>query len=432
MRVIGSLEQAVTRVFSLAMAALVGIALAPTLAAAATDAAKPALTVVIEGGAILAQRSVGVHVWVENPMDEPITSVRLALAAPDDLFLQWWSSDIKDWCPHLLREGDPCPAQDGGVELAKNLSPHDALQSPHALRITAKDSVEEEDVNVAFVLTYATNGPAGARTGIVVAEKSLSVGLIGTETVAGVSLRLTFLFIPGAVMLMLLKAFKIPVVDSLDATNGAIITIMLSSGLSLLVSWLAARGWAPGLKPEVGVSLVLLGEVTGLAALIAVLAICGRGWQMKRRKAAVAAATVGDNDPLEVMLEKALKSAQGNFDPVIVTRRDATYVGAAAARTSSGGVVVMGWYELNTKDAELRTKLQSLLDAKDYVGALRMALEGGGALAPSDLVQERQADGSFRAISTINPLRIPAKDRPEVTRTAGQGVQESPLVLSDL
>jgi len=229
-----------------------------------------------------------------------------------------------------------------------------------------------------------------------------------------------------------LKAFKIPVVDSLDATNGAIITIMLSSGLSLLVSWLAARGWAPGLKPEVGVSLVMLGEVTGLAALIAVLAICGRGWQMKRRKAAVAAATVGDNDPLEVMLEKALKSAQGNFDPVIVTRRDATYVGAAAARTSSGGVVVMGWYELNTKDAELRTKLQSLLDAKDYVGALRMALEGGGALAPSDLVQERQADGSFRAISTINPLRIPAKDRPEVTRTAGQGVQESPLVLSDL
>ena len=432
MRIIALFWNVLRWVAGLALAALVGTAVIPTPAALAADDAKPALTVMIEGGTILAGQSVGAHVWVDNPTKRPITSVRIALASPDDLILQWWSPDLKDWCPRWKDRGKLCPAQDDGVELASSIAPHVALQSPYRLRILAKDSVQEEDVNVAFVLSYRTPGPPGVRTGIQVAEKSLSVGLFGTQTVAGVSLRLTFLFIPGALMLMALKLFKVPAVDQLDATNSAIVTVMVSSGLSLLISWLAAQGWAPGLKPDVGVSVAMLGEVVFLALLIAAGLIGWRLRRLARQKAAAAAVTVGDNDKLEVMLLKALKSAQGDFDPVTVTRRDTTYVGAAAARTASGGMVVMGWYALQTKDADLQAALRRLLGARDYVGALQATVSGGGDLVASDLLRERQGEERLHASSIEGPLRIPAKDRPEATRawTAGLDVTAPPLILA--
>jgi hypothetical protein len=98
----------------------------------------------------------------------------------------------------------------------------------------------------------------------------------------------------------------------------------------------------------------------------------------------------------------------------------------------AGGVVVFGWYALRVTDAALRNTVTALLEAKDYIGALNAA--PSGSLVPSNVLRERQGEGRLQAATIIGPLRIPAKDTPEVTRafTAGLDVTDPPLVLAEL
>lgn len=392
------------------------------MGATAAPPPKAVLTIVQEGNSLLAGQTMGVHAWIENPGDAELKDVQIRLAGPQFLMLGRMS-------------GEPAQCAAAGhaaVAVAGSLPAHTA--APVALCVQARQSVEERDVNVGSVLTYSIGTPS--RPSAVIVEKKLSVGLLGTDTVAGISLRLTSFFLPGALLLMLLTLAKFPYVDRLSGTNAAIASILISIGLSLMVGWLAANRWVAGLAQETGVSMGALVTAILLAVGLAMVMIVGNLLVMKARalalqskSAAQRALIVTEGDDERQMLIRALQTAGDDLDPVTVTAGAVTYVGAAAARTASGGVVVLGWYQLEAQDPALRGSLAALISEGDYVGALRHL--GPTTLAPSNTLRELASDGTWRPSAAGNVKRVAAKEAPEIARgaVAGLGITDPPLVI---
>jgi len=376
----------------------------------AADDNRPVLTVVMASSTILANHNVDVHVWVQNPADTPIRDLKLSLVAPGYLSLG-------------TTGGGKCNAPNGNVvTLAPLLAAHGSLNPPANLCVSANSNVTEEDVSVVFALSSSIATAKGSQTEIVVSEQKLSIGLLGTDTVGGVSLRLTGFFLPGALLLLMLGLDKFPGVDRLSGTDSAIISVIVSILLSDLTSWFMAPAQA-------GVSLLSLGIVSGAAIVLGGLLVGGHRYVMYCTKKALEALLVTENDDEVDKLHKALKSANGDFDPVTVIGRRKTYFGAAAAKTSSGGVVVLGWYKLETRDPELQKKLKALLDARRYDEALEM--RGSATLGPSNILREKRDGEEMRGSTEGQLFQVPAWDKPEITRgwPAGLDINDPPLIL---
>jgi hypothetical protein len=70
--------------------------------------------------------------------------------------------------------------------------------------------VEERDISLGFSITYTLAKDGQSISRYLVAEKKVKVGLFGTETVGGVSLRLAAYVVPGLLFLMILRAGSFP------------------------------------------------------------------------------------------------------------------------------------------------------------------------------------------------------------------------------
>lgn len=383
----------------------------------AEDKPKPGLTVVMEGDSLLANQSVDVHVWVENPFDAPMSHLRLALNGPST-FLFLGHPDESGACKEVV----------GDIGLEPDLAPHNAFASPSRLCVGARRKVIEQDVNIAFSLSYRLADPAGPRTGVVVVEKKLSIGLLGTGTVAGVSMRLTSLFLPGALFLMVLTLAKFPWVDRLSGTDNAIVAVILSISLSFLGAWLAVWGKLPWMETGAGVSAAMLLTVCALAVALAIILTAIHGAWARAQRKAQAALLVADGDSDKAILLKALKAAGGDVSPVSVATPTVRYVGSAAARTPSGGMVVLGWYEAKSSNPATQAKLAALIGAKRYVDALALP---GVEVAPSNLVRTFETKADVMTGVAADVVRLTAKEKPELTRgpVPELDVTDPPLTL---
>jgi hypothetical protein len=294
---------------------------------------QPALTVVLDHSDLVAGRALAAHIWVVNPTDAHLGDMHVRLSAPSYLQLGHANGDK---CEVLLG----APAQ---VALP-DLGPHTAYLSPIELCLQARETVEEADITIALSLSYTQQSSASQGTGLVVSEKKLSIGLFGTETVAGTSLRLAAYFIPGLIFVILLRLARLPWFDRGGAEGTALI-VVFSVALSLLAGWIFRIGHLSGLELGGGINALFFLLLCVIAAGIAlILAFVSYLWTRLQRICR-ARIKVGANDPLDIVMLKALRIAPKGYPTVtVVTKKDQRFVGSLMADMDDGGTVLLGWF----------------------------------------------------------------------------------------
>jgi hypothetical protein len=388
-------------------------------AARAAEDAKPSLTVILEQNELLAGGSLRFSFWIENPSDLAMSDVALRLSGPDYIRL---GEVGPDGC---RRRGNP-----GGAVALPDLPPRSALENPVRLCLAADPVVEERDFNLAFSLAYRVGTGTAARTGVLVGDKRISVGLFGTDSVAGVSLRLAAYFVPGLLLLLLLRLGRIPWVDQLvgaeSATVSVLVSVALWYGSGLLARWLPV---APGAGVSASLFLVLCGAAILVGVAACIVAAVVRSVIRRRRDALL----VEPNDGAPGALLKALSLRGAGAQPVTVVAADQTqYVGSAAAPTRDGGLALLGWFELRPTAAqgELRRELRSLLARRRYADALRLALDERLAVEPRNMIR-RLAPGGGAEPTELALRRFRKGELREHSSepVTGLDVQEPPVVL---
>lgn len=336
----------------------------PNIAMPQASPGKPAVTLVIEHDEILAGQSVGLHVWIENPTDAQLQDVRFGYAGPRFLHIGTYQSS-----------GNPatCTINPGGVIRLDPIQPRSTQGAPLPLCLQADPAVDERDASLAFSTSYTVLQNGQSKPGVVVVEKKLSVGLFGTESVGGVSLRLAAYVMPGVLFMMILRLGGFPLVDKLGAPEVAALSV-LGSILLFPVAAVVSRinltfeGIASAVSATLFVALCVIAAVISLA-MVAIHRLC-EARRLRKQKELLVELT--DNDA--TALQKALRQASTDPLPVtVITNQQKRYVGSLMAPTSSGGVALLGWFQLRTEDVSLRAKLDGLIKKNLYLDALQLA-----------------------------------------------------------
>lgn len=360
----------------------------PGVAASADAPGKPALTVILERNEILAGQTMSFNVWIENATEARIIDAGLSLFGPT--FLKVGTLDTSGVCS--TKDTIVLGSVEPGSTLVRN-----------KLCLKADSSIEERDENLGFGLSYSLQNVKDNKTtaGALVAEKKLSIGLFGTESVGGVSLRLASYIIPGTLFLMILRLFAPKWKVELGATE----SVTLSIFISVLLFLLAALGF-PSLQLRfagIGSSvsaiafLALCGAAIALAFIAAVvlqgLSFIASQW----RKARV----VQETDSPGRMLRKALRAAGGNFEPVMMTQGDKQFFGSLAVPTYDGGKILLGWFKLKISDETKRSKAEELVRKNKFVKLMRKAAWWKIQPEMDDPVKEPDDAGGLKATNTI-------------------------------
>ena len=398
------------------------VLLALGCAARAADSPKPTLTVALEKTELLAGKSIGLRLWVENPTDTALTEIGLRFFAPDFIEIGRLDQTKPGSCDTSLQQPIILRASSG-------LGAKSAFDPPEAFCLKAKDTIEEQDVNVVFSIVYRLAGSKQPETGVAVVERKLSVGLFGTDTVAGVSLRLAAYIVPGLLLMLVLKLAKVPWLVDLDAAELGTFSVLISVALSLGAAQLAEVGWLSGLffGAASGVSAKLFLVLCSITLLLA-LAIAGV-FAAIRRYRRLRTVDAGDEDV--DILTKALRSTWNPLPTIVVARNQMRYIGSLSARTADGGVALVGWFELDPPaGSELRQNLERLLAQRAFLQALELAQKNHLDPARANGIRRSEA-GNLRPTDEGVHVFQPA-EHPRVSRGAvpGLGIEPAPLILT--
>jgi hypothetical protein len=319
-------------------------------AAVAADTPKPDLIITLEENALLAEHWIGLHVWIENPTDQPFSDVQLQLAAPNFI-------ELGEIVRRASGTIDRCQRGAPLIPLG-TLGANAVLQPPHALCLYATSAVEERDVNLAFSLDYAVTGPP-LRRGVVVVEKQLSVGLFGTDTVAGVSLRLATYLIPGLLLMAVLRFGGIEAIVNLPDTYAAAISVLVSVSMT----WLAAN-WSGITGISARLFLILCMSALGLGVVGNVVRALLIAWRDSRQ-----ARLIGKDDSPVEALAKALHQRRDSVPPVTITTWGGeSYAGALSALTQDKGTALLGWFKVDLRQGERPPECRLLLLIQSLFG----------------------------------------------------------------
>jgi len=237
---------------------LLALSLLPASARAQSDQAAPkvALVVSFQQTNIRINDRVNATIFLANESDTAITNVSLSLSKPDFLIAH-----------SLTCDG---PILDGSLDLGV-LSPHTTLSAPVSLCFNLdRNRAVTGSYNILFTALYRW----GDHSDLVTSETSLSVDLIGMETILGIPVGLAGFVLPGFMLLVALGWFKVPWVENLnqDTTKRIVYSVILSLILMGPFSWLAGRPgtpeWLAWLDFQQQISIVRLGIYTVVGSLI--------------------------------------------------------------------------------------------------------------------------------------------------------------------
>jgi len=441
----------------LAWILLVGVFAAFVLAfarsVAAAEDTKPALTVWMERGDLLAGQTMKVRVWVQNPTDATMTG-------PDgkELVLHFDASEYLK-LGQVDGNGGCVSAAEGLLDVTAKLDPHSGTLVPLELCLRANSSIHEEDVNLAFSLPYvlearpdAENPQGMKRADVAVVEEKVSVSLLGSDAVGGLSLKLLTFCLPGMLFFFLLKLVKHPWAEQVSgATEYSLATVGLSMAIWLSMQVLALApaffGWhfLANRQEGVGVSLLSLGLNTVLAAALA-LGVIGL-WacdnhrknkeeeKARKHKAAVTFVPgVEEMRPKDYQIAiAASRERQSTERPkaVLVSCAKGKFAGAAASLSDTKGLLLIGWLKISAPDADLFEGAKTLLTNLSYEEAL--ALPG---VTIDFQYKIMRIDGSVPQRSEWGFLYIPAEDNPRIVEepyhAPGLKPDEEPVRLAPL
>jgi len=268
-----------------------------TVARAQVENPKPQLALVVsfQQGSVKSNAPVVVTIWISNQSDVPITHARLVVTKPEFLLLHVSSCDS--------------PTQITQVELGE-IPPRSTVPQPVSICFTLnRKAAIAGNYNILMSVVYRWKDGID----LVSVEKALWVDLIGVDAILGVPLAFAGFILPGLMMLVALRWFKVPVAKNLEPVDRLIYAILLSLVLLGPFSWLATRpsapSWATWLDFQQQVSIERLVVYT-LVGLLIGLIIGLAYWAVERRKARAAEfkaslqLKTGDQPPQ--LLKKAL------------------------------------------------------------------------------------------------------------------------------
>jgi hypothetical protein len=335
---------------------------------------KPDFTLVLEKTSLRVRTSVPLHLWVGNSSDVALRDLSLAVRGPRAF---------------TLREGSPglaCPPPSDGargateISLGAPLPPHSTLERDLCLEVRNAD---EADLTLLFVLRFRFPIAAGLASSASTATQLVQVGLLGTETLGGTSLRLVIFFLPGVLALFVLRLFRVPVVADLNATEQGFAAIGLSSLLAALGSRLGPGIQGEGASFRTLLVLCCLGLLSGV--FLGLLSVGYRYFREYQRRSVV----VLTEDEKAVILRKLFDAARGGN--VLVRLKDGRcFIGSCAARTIDG-YVLGSWFEVPTPpDPTLRSELERWRKAGEWSRMLRCAVRAKLAIEVRNQVRTRQ------------------------------------------
>ena len=303
--------------------------------------------------------------------------------------------------------------QRSGEVSLQSIRPGSALYPP-LLCLQAELEVEERDLNLGFSVTYKLVKGGKETPGSLVAEKKLSIGLFGTESVGGVSLRLAAYVVPGLLLMMILRLGGFPWLDKLGGTEVATLSLLVSVFLFVVAAYIPHFHFMfAGIGSSVSSSL--FSSVAMAIALGLVMVLIHRWLKAHaegKRQALVAQAADKDT----VIFEKALRGAADKFQPItVITRNQEKFVGSLMAPTSSGGIALVGWFALElAADDKRRQQLEPLIAKNQLLQALELASKLGIEPVMRNPVIALRPDGTlaFGGYRQMVPAPTSWKTRP--------------------
>ena len=392
------------------------------------------MTIMLERGEILAGQTIGMHVWIENPTDSDAAEIRFRYTGPSFLHLGIFDPGKKchtdpNWPPSQGAEPRDAIESDGAIYLGF-IPSRAMLEPPSHLCLRADSNVEEQDVSLGLSLTYMLTKSGQRTPGFLLAEKKLSVGLFGTGSVGGVSLRLAAYVVPGLLLMMILRLGGIAWVKELAATEVATLSVIASVALFLLASQLSRFDTTfAGIGSAVSAALflVMCAAAVGFSGLTVLVLRWIKSCQANKAKALLIETT--DNAP--TVFAKALRGSDADFRPVtVITRNQERWVGSLMAPTSKGGIALVGWFQLKPKAGDpTRADLDRMVDEGRFLEALERARQLGLKPEMQNPVRKLEEDGTLQ-LTTDLVRRFLARDILESSKGDVEGLEtERPLVL---
>jgi hypothetical protein len=346
--------------------------------ASADAPGKPALTVILERNEILAGQTMSFSVWIENATEAKMINAGLSLFGPD--FLKIGTLDQSGKC-----------AANNTIDLG-NIDPGSTLVR-NKLCLQADSSIQERDENLGFSVSYLLQNVKDNKStaGALVSEKKLSIGLFGTETVGGVSLRLASYIIPGTFFLMILRLFAPNWKIELGATESVTLSIFISILLFILTAleFPSLQLRFAGIGSTVSATAFLtLCTIAIVLAVILVAILQGISWSVARVRSA---RIVQESDRVGLIIQKAVRAAEGKFDPVMMTVDGKQYFGSLVVPTGNGGRILLGWFRLEVADAQRQSELKEWFDRNEFVKPIEKAAQWGIEPTMFDPIKQLQA-----------------------------------------
>jgi hypothetical protein len=413
-----------SRLPSVALAGAALLAAASPAAAAEGGAEAPAspklaVSVSLLRDTLRAGEALPLEVWVANSSAIAVAEVELHLQAPD--FLRLAAGSCADSASGDLSLGPLAAGQTLGRRLL----------------LCAGATIAEEDFNLLFVARYRWSEGDRERTSFAAVEKKVRLGLLGTESVGGFSLRLVAFVLPGLLFWMILRLFQVPYTTGFTTAESGALAVLTSA---LLIA--AVSAWAPD-GGGAGVSFRRLGLLCllaiGPAVVIGLGAVVWRRGTERRRRALIVHPTDGVKEQLAKLLEKARPPVGRN---ATVKTKEGEYLGSMVAESGAGDYVLLGWYRLQAApgaggggsppaEREAKRLAQALAAAesrRDYATMLRVGERLGRLPELASAIRRRGDDGSWKP--TADGVRFFAGDEVTaagVTQEGPQAADGAPL-----
>ncbi len=389
------------------------------LAATGGSADEPALpkanfTLVLEQTALRVRTSVPIHLLVENPSGVLLQSPTLTVRGPRGFTLREPPPGTS--CTFQSAAGGD---DDHQVTIGAQLPAHSLLQRELCLQV---GNVAEADLNLLFVLSFRLPVAGGWAASASTSTQPVQVGLLGTETIGGTSLRLVTFFLPGVILLFMLRLFRVPVVGDLNSTEQGFAAIGVSAVLAAL-----AEAIGPGLRGEHSSSLslvILCGLGMGLGVALGIF------WRLYvwLERLRIEGLVVQKDDTDETIRRKLFAAAKEHN--VLIRLKDGIELIGSCSVEAWNGYVLGSWYEVAAPaDQHLLQILKENSKAGNWQCMLRSAEQAHLDVTIRNFVLKR-APGQGQLVplsATVVHLRTEELDEVKPTR---EGSPDGPLSLA--
>ncbi len=433
-----------SRISSLAGWAIsVAVATAWPIPIRAEAPSEPKLEIALHANSIVANGSIPGKLWLANSSAQPLAGATLHFDGPTPLQLTAVVCTESSGAEPPFDESSP----DNGPKTGpgQRLRPTAASEKPREIPATAgrfalgavgptaalscdfsvraDSEVQEGDFRALFTVVYEWETPDGARaTSFVLAKERITVGVFGTDSIGGVSLRLAAYVIPGLLFLMVLRlgwarlSYTDPIASktkghgaqersrealALTAPEAATLSVVGSVLLTTAASWCVPTTLERGMSPQRFLTLCLIAVAIALA-----IPVGNRAYRWWRASRSLITTEEFDHQRYPAILYKALASGLWSAaEPVAVELVSGKELVGSTIGRMTGRLVLIGWFRLVPKD---RGEELEALEARGKLARLAKIAEKQGLTVtprPDGSIRERGADGPEPIFKEMEQLR---------------------------